>query len=159
MFDAHFIFSGSVNVNCKRLLTFLYNSCLTRSCSYLLRTLRPVSGRLSRISRRPPLHVFCSDCRPIMSYAKTLRRETFSAANQAIIFPYIDGVPVLTYAQKLIKIIGNNISHCGKISNNRVRMYLKTRELAEHQFSDGELEIDQKIIKQDDSVKKEMIRK
>lgn len=83
-----------------------------------------------------------------MSYANAARKDTFPSANQAIIFPYIEDAPTPYYAKKMVNIIGNNVLHCAKISNNRIRMYIKTREIAENFLaSGGEIEINNNIIK------------
>ncbi|CAG7692292.1 unnamed protein product [Allacma fusca] len=83
-----------------------------------------------------------------MSYSSAAKNEIFPSADQAIIFPFIDGVPIQYYARKMIGKIGNNILHCAKISNNRVRMYLRSREIADKFLkSGGEIEIDRKLIK------------
>lgn len=47
----------------------------------------------------------------------------------------------------MVNIIGNNVLHCAKISNNRVRMYIKSREIAENFISSGgQIEINRKTI-------------
>ena len=81
-------------------------------------------------------------------YSTAVQKETFPSVNQAIIFPHLDGVPAQYYAKKIVSIIGNNVLHCAKISNNRVRMYIKTREIAENFLkSGGEIEINGQISK------------
>ena len=82
------------------------------------------------------------------SYASATKKDFFPSPNQAIILPYVQGAPIFLYARKMLEIIGDNILHCAKISNNRVRMYLKTREIAENFItSGGEIEINRQVIK------------
>lgn len=55
-------------------------------------------------------------------------------------------------------VIGNNVLHCGKISNGPVRMYVKRRKIAENFFaSGGEIEVDWKRVKGERHDKKVII--
>ncbi|CAG7723020.1 unnamed protein product [Allacma fusca] len=90
-----------------------------------------------------------ADNRPVKTFSNAVSQEIFPTKDQAIIFQHIPGTNATYYAEKMSAKIGvENILHCGVISEQRVRMYLKSADLAK-QFleTDGTLEIDRKIIR------------
>ena len=84
------------------------------------------------------------------TFSSVVNNDIFPSKNQAIIFSHMEGAPAAYYARKVADKLGgaNNVLHCMKISKERVRMYLKTRQIAEKFMNEGgEIEINQQVIK------------
>lgn len=84
------------------------------------------------------------------TFSSVITSDTFPSKNQAIIFSHIDGAPAAYYTRKVAQKLGNadNILHCIKISKDRLRIYLKTREIAEKFMNEaGEIVINRTTVK------------
>lgn len=67
-----------------------------------------------------------------MNYTHALQTEITPTKEQAIIVDTIDGTPIQEYALAVASKIGSgNIRHISKIFNNRVCVYVATKELVD----------------------------
>lgn len=67
-----------------------------------------------------------------LSYATAAQQNLFPTKEQAIILDSIEGVPIKDYVSAIGGLIGpNNIRFVSRISNNRVCMYLASKEIAD----------------------------
>ncbi|CAD6217965.1 GSCOCG00011410001-RA-CDS [Cotesia congregata] len=68
-----------------------------------------------------------------LNYTQALLTEIVPSKEQAIILDYVDGVQIHEYAVALGSKIGpENIPHLSRIANNRICIYLSTKEVADN---------------------------